>query len=339
MDGLPEFAGPVATDASKADLIALYTRVKNDGFTMGETAELVGHGAVGEPDRRPARRVLARPLERSRSTRRCPPSCARQRTRWRPAAPGLDEFLRSAGVSAGRANVAPVASFTATPDTGPAPLTVHFADTSTNTDLDTLTRDWDFGDGSTATGASVDHTYTHRAGVRRDAQRLRRDRRRARSATRSTSPARAAAGRTRFPTARGRHARHAVQHAGSRRRARERQRRRRRRADRLRVHERRARLGDLRRRHRRLHVHAGRRATTGPDQFTYTASDGRGGTATANVAVTVQPVAGTPPNANADTLDPARRHDRLGERARERHRPEQRPAHRDRVHAGHARHR
>jgi glucose/arabinose dehydrogenase len=48
------------------------------------------------------------------------------------------------------------AAFTATPDTGSAPLTVTFTDTSA---LPGDTRTWDFGDGTTATAATVTHTY------------------------------------------------------------------------------------------------------------------------------------------------------------------------------------
>jgi PKD repeat protein len=58
------------------------------------------------------------------------------------------------------ANEAPVAAFTATPASGDAPLTVTFdASESTDPDEDSLTYSWDFGDGSTATGVTTDHTY------------------------------------------------------------------------------------------------------------------------------------------------------------------------------------
>jgi len=50
----------------------------------------------------------------------------------------------------------PAAQFTATPPTGYAPLTVQFADTSTNTPTSWL---WDFGDGATTTEQNPTHTY------------------------------------------------------------------------------------------------------------------------------------------------------------------------------------
>ena len=74
--------------------------------------------------------------------------------------PALEGFYRNAAVSAGRTNVAPTASFTVSPQGGPAPLQVTFTSTSTSSDLDPLTVSWNFGDGSTGQGPSVMHTYT-----------------------------------------------------------------------------------------------------------------------------------------------------------------------------------
>ncbi|RAX17648.1 PKD domain-containing protein [Pseudarthrobacter sp. AG30] len=54
------------------------------------------------------------------------------------------------------AGQAPVASFTANPTTGTAPLNVTFTDTSTNTPTSWA---WDFGDGGTATIQNPAHSY------------------------------------------------------------------------------------------------------------------------------------------------------------------------------------
>ena len=56
----------------------------------------------------------------------------------------------------------PVASFTATPTSGNAPLAVTFTDTSTGGGGSITNRHWVFGDGTTldTTGTSVSHTYT-----------------------------------------------------------------------------------------------------------------------------------------------------------------------------------
>lgn len=55
----------------------------------------------------------------------------------------------------------PVASFTAVPTTGPAPLTVAFdASASSDEDGDTLTYSWDYDDGDADTGVTVEHAFT-----------------------------------------------------------------------------------------------------------------------------------------------------------------------------------
>jgi PKD repeat protein len=58
-------------------------------------------------------------------------------------------------------NQLPNASFTATPVSGDAPLDVSFDATgSTDSDGTIDTYEWDFGDGSTGTGDTINHTYT-----------------------------------------------------------------------------------------------------------------------------------------------------------------------------------
>jgi PKD repeat protein len=58
-------------------------------------------------------------------------------------------------------NEPPTARFSATPNTGEAPLAVSF-DASASSDPDgTIVRyDWAFGDGTTGTGETTSHTYT-----------------------------------------------------------------------------------------------------------------------------------------------------------------------------------
>jgi len=70
--------------------------------------------------------------------------------------------LVSAGLSGCiRVNEPPLASFTRSPEAGDAPLSVFF-DGSASFDSDgyLATYQWDFGDGATAAGISVTHTYT-----------------------------------------------------------------------------------------------------------------------------------------------------------------------------------
>jgi PKD repeat protein len=74
--------------------------------------------------------------------------------------PSPDEIRRI--VYTGQANRAPTARATADRQSGNLPLTVDFdGGTSSDPDGDTLTYEWDFGDGSpAATGPTASHTYT-----------------------------------------------------------------------------------------------------------------------------------------------------------------------------------
>ena len=57
-------------------------------------------------------------------------------------------------------NPAPIASFTATPGTGNAPLDVSFDATSSSDNSAIVSYSWDFGDGSSSSGVTTSHTYT-----------------------------------------------------------------------------------------------------------------------------------------------------------------------------------
>jgi PKD repeat protein len=58
-------------------------------------------------------------------------------------------------------NVAPTAAFTATPTSGNAPLTVNFSGSgSTDPDGSITNWAWNFGDGSSGSGATISHVYT-----------------------------------------------------------------------------------------------------------------------------------------------------------------------------------
>jgi len=70
---------------------------------------------------------------------------------WRDVNSYVDDFVAEPPA------ITPIASFTASPTTGTAPLTINFTDTSANVPTSWL---WDFGDGSTATTQNATHTYT-----------------------------------------------------------------------------------------------------------------------------------------------------------------------------------
>jgi len=68
--------------------------------------------------------------------------------------------LVAAGCSTTLGGTPPVAVMSATPDTGIAPLTVSFNSAGSNDPDGSITSyAWDFGDGSTATGATATHNY------------------------------------------------------------------------------------------------------------------------------------------------------------------------------------
>ena len=59
----------------------------------------------------------------------------------------------------GTANRPPIATGTAVTNYGPVPLTVQFEGSASDPDNDNFTATWNFGDGQSATGLSVSHTY------------------------------------------------------------------------------------------------------------------------------------------------------------------------------------
>lgn len=71
----------------------------------------------------------------------------------------LATFLACKDVTLDRANQAPVTLATATPTSGPAPLTVAFAGSATDPDGSIAAYAWTFGDGATSSEANPTHLY------------------------------------------------------------------------------------------------------------------------------------------------------------------------------------
>ena len=72
-----------------------------------------------------------------------------------------DSFVVAVVVSPADSNQAPIATFTATPPTGAAPLSVFFDGTgSTDPDGQIVSYAWNFGDGNTSTGDTTSNVFT-----------------------------------------------------------------------------------------------------------------------------------------------------------------------------------
>jgi PKD repeat protein len=76
--------------------------------------------------------------------------------------PNYEEYATSITALTNDANQPPVADAEPAIRSGPAPLTARFDDFSYDPEGDALSRQWDFGDGTGASGATVSHTYTER---------------------------------------------------------------------------------------------------------------------------------------------------------------------------------
>jgi len=161
-----DLAGIVLTSADATGLSALYERVRDTGFTADEIARFhaVGytdadiaairtHASVGIDD-------IQTDTTYADSLRQVADDLESQVDAVADFASEMYAVAGRIEAAGGGAGQAPVASFTAVPTSGFAPLDVTFTDTSTDADNDALTASWDFGDGSTGTGSPVHHVYS-----------------------------------------------------------------------------------------------------------------------------------------------------------------------------------
>ena len=150
---------PVVADQSALDVVvAIQERIRQSGFLSEELDELAAEGYTADEVAQiralfdldfsdvPVGVSIEMFLEDAADD-------------FDAAAIDYDAIAREASSVASLANTPPDASFIVDPSSGTAPLDVTFTDTSTDSDGDSLTASWEFGDGATASGSPVDHQY------------------------------------------------------------------------------------------------------------------------------------------------------------------------------------
>lgn len=147
--------------ATRTSLLAFHQRVIASGFSAPEVAILAGAGLtaaqIEEFRAEIAQDYSQSPVGVSRTD-----SLLLAADKFESASDGYDVASRWFAIKATAIpNLAPTASFTATPTSGEAPLAVAFgASSSADTDGSIVSYAWDFGDGATDTGMTATHTYT-----------------------------------------------------------------------------------------------------------------------------------------------------------------------------------
>ena len=152
----PVLSGPVVDDLeSRQSLAALFARVRSEGLVPEEIADLRDQGLTdAEIAQVPAGFALdpaTIPVGMS-----FPALLIAAADELEAAIPAFDQIAREAEGVATSVNEAPQAGFNCLQSSS---LTMRCESTYIPGDLDELTYTWDLGDGSTATGRTVDHTY------------------------------------------------------------------------------------------------------------------------------------------------------------------------------------
>jgi uncharacterized repeat protein (TIGR01451 family) len=150
---------PVATQP-QIDAVALFfKRIREQGFEPSELAALSAAGMTAD-DITALRKLFDHDVSTAAANASLPSVLNALAAELETRAFAFDSVAREADVVAASANSPPVASFTAAPTSGPAPLDVTFTDTSTPTDRDPIEEwSWDFGDGQTGSGPQVTHRF------------------------------------------------------------------------------------------------------------------------------------------------------------------------------------
>jgi hypothetical protein len=154
LDADPTYQHPTATAAQKADMVSLYQRVRASGFTAAEITQLHGLG-FNDTQIALIRTHFDLPIE-SLPVDKSLGDIARDAAAGLEAGiPDIGRFSRAADAVATN-DEPPTVDFQAT-DQGQRTFLMDANGLSP--DNDPLTYSWDFGDGATATGDPVTHTF------------------------------------------------------------------------------------------------------------------------------------------------------------------------------------
>jgi PKD repeat protein len=160
VDTLPEFQDAVVPDQNRRDvLVELYQRVSTTGFAQQELDELAQRGftpaQIADIRTHFALDPASIPIGETLG------DIARDiATSVEGNIDAFDMMAREASAIGGRTNSPPVANFDW--HKGLTPLSVDFTDASTSPDLDpSESVTWDFGDGTSGSGANATHVYTN----------------------------------------------------------------------------------------------------------------------------------------------------------------------------------
>ena len=155
----PDFGGAMVSQEHVDALRPFLERVRVSGLTAGERQEFQDAGLNAAQIADVTGDLAALDLDAVQVDVPIQQLARSVAAELREQAPVFDAMAREAEAVAQTNDSPPVASFDATPLSGEPPLAVTFRDTSQHADDEPLQVSWDFGDGGTAAGEEVSHTF------------------------------------------------------------------------------------------------------------------------------------------------------------------------------------
>ena len=163
----PDIPDPLVTQQDIDEAEDVRARVRASGLTSDEIADLKAQGG-SDADVEALKTIVARDVSDAPIGRSLPDLIRDEAQSYEDLIAPADALGREAAAVAGRTNQAPHAAFSITGVSGPAPQPATFTDESDDPDHDPLAVTWDFGDGTSAPGATP-RTPTGRRPIHRHA--------------------------------------------------------------------------------------------------------------------------------------------------------------------------